>query len=112
LKLTDDFKEFAWNYIEGQSYGTFTASAYTYISRIKKLSEKYPDKIQILYTNDDGSIYGHADKSCFKFVAPKSDKKSTRKMTEEQKKNLLENLEKARIKRRQNKMVTDNNSNT
>lgn len=110
--MTNDFKEFAWNYIDGQTYGTFTASAYTYINRIKKLSEKYPDKIQILHTNEDGSIYGHADKSCFKIVAPKSGKKSTRKLTEEQKKNLLENLEKARIKRKQNKTETNSDSNT
>jgi hypothetical protein len=88
--MSKDFKEFAWNYIDGQTYGTFTASSYKYINLISKLAEKFPDKIQILYTNSDGSIEGHADKSCFKFVAPKT----KRVLTEEQKQAFRERITK------------------
>lgn len=107
--MASDFKEFAWNYIDGQTYGTFTASSYKYINRIQKLAEKFPDKIKILYTNSDGSIFGHADKSCFKFVAPKTGQKKTRELSEEERQKLRDNMKFVRMKK-QNKIDSNNDS--
>jgi len=43
----------------GSKTAAFTLSQKKYINRVERLAEKYPEKVQILHRNSDGSIWGH-----------------------------------------------------
>ena len=46
-------------FLKGSKVATVTFSQGRYISKIRKLAEKYPDKVQITAENKDGSIVAH-----------------------------------------------------
>ena len=72
-------QENAIEWIKNSDTATVTFSQGRYITRIKKLAEKYPDEVQICSENKDGSIVAHIPTKFIKISANKSN------MTEEQK---------------------------
>ena len=46
-------------WIRDSKYATVTFSQGRYITKIKKLAEKYPDECEIVAENKDGSIMAH-----------------------------------------------------
>ena len=55
----DDFRENVLEFVQNSSTATVTFTQGRYISRIKELAEKKPDKCQIMTENRDGSIVAH-----------------------------------------------------
>lgn len=55
----DDFRENVIEFVQDSKTATVTFCQGRYISRIKDLAEKKPDKCQITATNKDGSIVAH-----------------------------------------------------
>lgn len=101
----DEFEKAAWEvdkninsdhenvieWIRNSKTATVTLSQGKYITKIKKLAEKYPDKVQICKINSDGSLVAHIPTSAVKIsiIEP-------RILTEEQKEANRERLKKAR----------------
>ena len=50
---------------------TVSFSQKRYISKLKKLAEKYPEDVQIVVENNDGSIVAHLPLKYIKISAPK-----------------------------------------
>lgn len=46
-------------FLKGQQTMTVTFSQRKYITKIKKMAKQYPDQVEILAENDDGSICAH-----------------------------------------------------
>lgn len=102
----DDFEKAAWEvdkninsdhenvieWIRNSKTATVTFSQSKYITKVKRLAEKYPNKVQICKVNKD-SIVAHIPVSAVKIsiIEP-------RVMTEEQKEAARERLKKARKK--------------
>jgi len=84
-------QENAIEWIKNSEVATVTFSQGRYISKIKKLAEKYPDKVQIKHENKDGSIVAHIPVKAIKINIIEG-----RELTEEQKERNKENLAKAR----------------
>lgn len=70
-----------------------------WVTRIKKLADSYPDDVEIIAVNTDGSITAHIPTSWLKI----SPKRKGREFTEEEKVAAAERLEKARKKKREEK---------
>ena len=100
----DDFEKAAWEidkninsdhenvieWIRNSKIATVTLSQGKYISKVKKLAEKYPDKVQICKVNNDSSIVAHIPVSAIKISI------TERVMSEEQKAVARERLQKIR----------------
>lgn len=84
-------QENAIEWIKNSEVATVTFSQGRYISKIKKLAEKYPDKVQIKHENKDGSIVAHIPVKAIKINIIEK-----RELTEEEKERNKENLAKAR----------------
>ena len=54
-----DYRENCIEWLNGQDTISVTLSQGRYISKVRKLAKKYPDLVQILAENDDGSIFAH-----------------------------------------------------
>ena len=78
--------ENAISWIRGNKIATVTFSQGRYISKIKKLSEKFPDDVQIVAENKDGSIVAHIPVSYIKI------NRSARELTDEEKKAIAKRL--------------------
>jgi len=76
-----------------------------YISKIKKLSEKYPDKVQIKHENKDGSIVAHIPVKAIKINIIEG-----RELTEEEKIRNAEILK--RYRKSKDDSFTENTDNT
>lgn len=59
-------QENAIEWIRNSNVATVTFSQGRYISKIKKLAEKYPEEVQITAENKDGSIVAHIPVSYIK----------------------------------------------
>lgn len=79
----DDFKENVIEFVQNSKVATVTFCQGRYITKIKKLSEKYPEEVKITHTNEDGSIVAHIPTRWIRINPSK-------KMSEEQKENLAE----------------------
>src|SRR5574344_447377 len=101
--MTDD-KEVVWTFIEGDLYGTITASQRKWINKVNKYAKLYPDEVKIQHINPDGSLVAHAPEMCFKFVPPKKRKKKN--ISEEQRKILSERMTKLGKGRSKKKDIT------
>lgn len=68
-----DFKENCIEWLNGQDTISVTLSQGRYISKVRKLAEKYPDLVQILAENNDGSIFAHMPLKSLKLniISPK-----------------------------------------
>jgi U3 small nucleolar ribonucleoprotein component len=76
-------------WLKGQNRVTVTLSQGRYISKVKKLAEKYPDEVEVVAENKDGSIVAHVPLRYIKISRPKE-------MTEEQKQKAAERLQRVR----------------
>jgi predicted N-acetyltransferase YhbS len=74
-------------FLRGSKVATVTFTQGRYITKIKKLAEKYPDKVQIVAENKDGSIVAHIPVSAIKINIIEG-----RELTEEEKKIARERL--------------------
>lgn len=66
-------KETAFDYVDVDDRATFCSSELRWINKILKLSEKYPDEVQITHypENNDGVIVAHLPKTWLKVAPPK-----------------------------------------
>ena len=67
------------SFLKGKNIATVCFSQGRYISKIRKLAEKFPEEVQITAENKDGSIVAHIPVSYIRIS------KITREMSEEQK---------------------------
>lgn len=92
-EINKDFtseKENVIEWIKDSSIATITFSQGRYISKIKKLAEKYPDRVQITKENEDGTIVAHIPVSAIKINIIE------RNLSEEQRQIAAERLNKGR----------------
>jgi hypothetical protein len=75
-----DYKESGYNQIQGDKNGTFSTSERKWISKIRKLKEKYPNEVIIRKENSDGSILVDFPACWFK-ITPKRVISDTRRET-------------------------------
>lgn len=68
----DEIKETCFDHQFGAAYATLSSAEYPVINRMKKLAEKYPDEVQIVAENKDGSICAHVPWKWLKIAPPKS----------------------------------------
>ena len=73
-------------FLKGSDTATVTFCQGRYVTRIKKLAEKYPDECEIVAENPDGSILAHIPVKWIKISANKS------KMTDAQRAEASERL--------------------
>ena len=57
--MIGDLKENALEWYKGDERATCSLTTVRYISKIKKLAEKYPDECEIVAENPDGSLLCH-----------------------------------------------------
>lgn len=79
-------KENMIEWLVGQHNIRVTLTDPKYIRKVKKLAEKYPDKVKIKAINEDGSIFAHIPKSALKLSI------ITRNLTDEQRQAMGERL--------------------
>ncbi len=81
--MTDE-RENAIEWINGQNRVTVTLSQGRYISKIKKLASKFPEEVQIIAINEDGTMLAHIPLSYIKI------NRASRDLTEEEREELAE----------------------
>jgi len=86
-----DYKEIAFNNIEGEKAWTVSASQRKWITKIKKAAVKYPNQVVIKHTNKDGSLVAEFPDGWLKFspkrvISEKNREASRKRMTEFQSK--------------------------
>ena len=86
-----DIKETVIEHIYGDTWCGISTSEWTWRNKILKLNHQFPDSVQIVADNEDGSLYA---KIPFKWV--KISKPRQFQMTDEQKAASVERLKKAR----------------
>lgn len=88
-----DIKENCIEWINGQDTISVTLSQGRYISKVKRLAEKYPDLVRILHENKDGSIFAHMPLKSLKLsiIPPKE-------LGEDEKERLRQQLSRSRNK--------------
>ena len=79
-----DERENAIEWINGQDMVTVTLSQGRYISKVKKLAEKFPDEVKIVKENSDGTILAHIPLNYIKI------NRASRDLTEEEREELAE----------------------
>lgn len=82
-------KENMIEWLVGQHNIRVTLTDPKYIRKVKKLAEKYPDKVKIKAINNDGSIFAHIPKSALKLSIIK------RNLTDEQRQAMGDRLRSA-----------------
>lgn len=78
-------------WLRNSETATVTFTQGRYITKIKKLAEKYPDKVQITAENKDGSIVAHIPVKAIKINIIEG-----RELTEDEKKVMAERFAKYR----------------
>ena len=78
-------------FLRGSKTATVTFTQGRYITKIRKLAEKYPDKVQITAENKDGSIVAHIPVKAIKINIIEG-----RELTEDEKKVMAERFAKYR----------------
>ena len=103
----DEFETAAWEvdksinsnqenvieWLRNSHTATVTLSQPKYVSRVKELAKKFPNEVEIVHENRDGSVVAHIPTKAIKInlVTP-------REYTEEEKEKLREQLKNARKK--------------
>lgn len=88
---TFDSNENVIEWLRNNSTATVSFSQKRYVNKIYKLAEKYPDKIQIVHENSDGSIVAHVPVSAISINI-----REGRVLTDDEKDQLRERLANAR----------------
>jgi len=78
-----DYKETAWDHLQGESYGSFFSGEKKWITKIHKWKDQYPEQVDIRAENEDGSILVHLPIKWLK-VSP------TKRISDEQKQAMSE----------------------
>ena len=92
--LANNVNECVIEFVRGDKIASVTAASSTRLnSRIKKLAEQYPEEVQILAVNDDGSVFAHIPVRFIKVGAPRKVD-----MSDERKAELAERFRLAREK--------------
>ena len=92
--LANNVNECVIEFVRGDKTASVTAASSTRLnSKIKKLAEQYPEEVQILAVNDDGSVFAHIPVRFIKVGAPRKVE-----MSDEQKAELAERFRLAREK--------------
>lgn len=86
--------------VQGTDYCTVFTAERKFINSLNRLKEKYPDEVQIMTINEDGSMVAHVPFSWFKFIRPPV----KREYTDEQKQAMAERMAKAREARGSNEV--------
>lgn len=73
--------ETAINRLQGEEHCTVFTAERKFINQLKEFSTKYPEQVDIIKENKDGSIIVHVPSNWFRFVKPPT----KRNLTEEQK---------------------------
>ena len=81
-------------FIRGDKQMTVTFSQRRFITKVKKMAEKYPNEVTIVAENEDGSICAHMPIKALQLSIRKKE------LTEEQREKLRERLKKMREKRK------------
>lgn len=66
-----DFKEIAFNHIEGEHTWTASGSERKWFTKIKKAAARYPKKVIIKRINKDGSFVAEIPDGWIKFSPPR-----------------------------------------
>ena len=86
----DDFKENVIEFLKDQKVATVTFCQGRYVSRIRELAERKPDKCQITAENMDGSIVAHIPTSWVRINPEKN-------LSDEQRQEMAERLKRTRM---------------
>ena len=73
-----DLRENAIEWINGQERVTVTLSQGRYISKVKRLAEKFPEEVEIVKENEDGTLLAHIPLNYIKI------NRASRNLTEEE----------------------------
>lgn len=84
-------KETAYEHVAGTDHFTVTAAERWSVGMIRRLAEKHPDEVKIIYENEDGSILAHVPLEWMR-IRPKK----KRVLTEEQRQVLSERMRRIR----------------
>lgn len=87
--IKSDYRENAIEWYTGEDIMTLSVTQIKFKNKIKKLAELYPNEVQIIAENEDGSIYCKLPLKYLKIQKP-------REYTEEEKKIMAERLAKYR----------------
>ena len=83
-------------WLTGDKRGAVTFSQKRWVNKLLKYAEDYPDEIEIVAQNEDGSVFAHVPISWFKFSPPRKG----REMSEEEKIAAGERMKAARAKKK------------
>lgn len=99
---TINVNECATNFIKGEKVASVTAAAGTkWNNRLRKWAEEFPEAVQILAVNEDGSVFAHFPSKFVKLERPVE--REGRKLTDEEKAVGAERLRVAREKKKAEK---------
>lgn len=65
-----DFRENVIEWITGEERATLSLSQKRTITKVKKLAEQFPEEVQIVAENQDGSICAHMPVTFIRLVRP------------------------------------------
>ena len=86
-------------WIRGADTATVTLCQGRYITKIKKLSEKFPDECEIVHENPDGSILAHIPVKWIQIS------RRVRELTDEQRSEIAERFKNAQHKGRNDQKI-------
>lgn len=90
--MTDIVIDNCMEWLTGDKVGVVTFSQKKWVNKLLKYAEEYPEDVEIISQNSDGSVYAFVPISWFKFSPPRKG----REMTDEEKAAAAERLRKAR----------------
>ena len=96
MKTIDITVDNCMEWITGQKRGAVTFSQRKWVAKLLQYAEKYPDDIEIVAQNSDGSVFAHVPISWFKFSPPRKG----REMSEEEKLEAARRMKEARAKKK------------
>ena len=100
---TINVNECAANFCRGDRVASVTAaSGMKWNNAVRRLAEEYPNEVQIIAVNNDGSIFAHVPSAWVKIQPPRKTN-----MTEEQKMVNAERLRQLHEKRKAEKMLAE-----
>lgn len=91
--MAENMNENVLEWVKNEPIATVTFSQGKYITKIRKLAEKFPEECQITHENQDGSIVAHIPVKWIKINNPQ------RVMTEEEKRLAAERIRNSRKNR-------------
>jgi hypothetical protein len=83
-----ELKENVIEWITGEDTISVTLSQTKHINKVERLAKKYPDLVQILKRNSDGSIFAHLPLKFIKISAPRQITEEQREQARERFKNM------------------------